>query len=632
MKVTKEDCEVTLGADPELELYQTTDGATQPNYHDGFVRANHVIRQSTEDRVGTDCNSRIIEIRPEEAKDPTTVAVNCRNLMKELSARLQGNSTGELVVAVAGGGAVQSIGGHIHLGNSLLKKLSSTNLPDLLGSVLDDFLYIPIRKNMPGAIRMWGESPRIAKDGECGFKDDNEKVVKTAIDLIGSRHAYSTYDIESAWRLQPHGLEYRSLPSFICDFTLTRLVLKLAKGITENFLTSMIEKRVVKYNNPPIEKDYIKYLTPKEYRVWMTYMSGFRRNRFITSAFKNWGITPTKSRCFLIGCDEMCNDDYLSSFGYSTRQTADAYNEILLKFNSPMVSVHIHSQPSTRSFGSWEKQNNLIYDERSEMMNIPNSFNDFHRYMRSGEMVHQDTEELYSAWSSIRSLRAKTLKHELHVFCPVNMRTSRIPCNDQYEEILKGKIAALMLSFTAKYVLEFFANSILKNNALWNELDKVEPNIDISDYSKLFKRMSIQEWTDLPTETTRALSESEWLKEDEKGRVRLCIFVAKYLAMLLSTKKAKTEKIILTPEIFKRYVDKISQTSVYGTQANDEEDDDTDDEYEEDNIVHQDFPGPSIRLQEELGRTMAIHPSMGNTSAMNGPWNSAATTTSAYRR
>jgi hypothetical protein len=149
--------EILLGADPEWEAWDP--------------RSRSVVRPRSEDcfhselgEVGIDGAGTVPEARPTPSEDPVELYYRIRNLAKEWEKR-----TG-LRVCLAG--HTHAIGAHIHVG-------------------------------APAGYRLEGDFN--------AFVAEVDKRVGFLVDLSGQ--ARGVYKERRAWRAQPWGLEYRTLPS-----------------------------------------------------------------------------------------------------------------------------------------------------------------------------------------------------------------------------------------------------------------------------------------------------------------------------------------------------------------------------------------------------------------------------------
>ena len=313
----EENVTVTVGTDPELEFFTTKKlktGKIIPDFQAGAVSAHGIIQdEGYNQKLGLDGNARIAELRPTASNDSTKVAKDVKKLMRSLSSQITKKK--QNIVAVASGGFLQPTGGHIHLGHPLLKIiLRSEQCINQLLKMLDTFLYYPLKQSNPFATRGWSRLTEIDKifNIEYGSRPGNDtmpsRIITPSEEIIskvmakanGDSAIYSSYDQSSAVREQNWGIEYRSLPSFICDYQLTRLVLKIAQKITEQFISAALNNRVIKYNNPPTVEDYCKYITPKEYETFMRYITGDKKGLFAESVLKNWRIKVVNSPSRLI--------------------------------------------------------------------------------------------------------------------------------------------------------------------------------------------------------------------------------------------------------------------------------------------------------------------------------------------
>jgi len=297
----KIDTKVTIGADPEFLLYHTKKVGNElvPDYKADRKSVKDVINKGNRAQgspIGVD--GALGEFRPRYGKTVDELMDNLTVCIRSLERSISASDTPNAHLQF-GGGFNASIGGHIHFGNKILPKLLDRDKLGQLGMALDDFLYYPMKVNMPGAMRHWSSHDAIKKkvtfDGYDGIQtsyiDPCHKIQEKAKDAVapGKKLRYYHYETPQAFRGQPHGIEYRSLPSFIVSEDFSRLVFKISKGITEKFL-SCINGTGYSYNDPPEREDYTAFITDEEYTTWMSYMEGDKKNSFIEDGRSCWGV------------------------------------------------------------------------------------------------------------------------------------------------------------------------------------------------------------------------------------------------------------------------------------------------------------------------------------------------------
>jgi hypothetical protein len=147
------------------------------------------------DRFGTDGCSSVVEIRPFPSEDPRYV-INSLSRMMKMRAKRQPVITKFNWVAgsIAGG---RPVGGHIHFGTGSTPRANEVKY-------LDTFLATAV-----------------------ALTDDS---------LALERRQSSSYGLLGAYRSQPWGWEYRTLPSFIVDKRFAEGVLTLAQKLVEHCL------------------------------------------------------------------------------------------------------------------------------------------------------------------------------------------------------------------------------------------------------------------------------------------------------------------------------------------------------------------------------------------------------------
>jgi hypothetical protein len=174
--VTVEKVMVTLGADPEFELFDARTNRFLHAANEGF--------DSTESEIGCDGCSDTMELRQPPAETPEQAVENLRELFQEMA-----TSRYNLLAR----GDNLPVGCHVHVGIGRRE-----NSPEDLILVLDHLVGKP-------TIEMSGE-------------------------------ARGAYERLSMWRTQPHGFEYRTPPSAITARPeLYGLVMKIVKNSSEKY-------------------------------------------------------------------------------------------------------------------------------------------------------------------------------------------------------------------------------------------------------------------------------------------------------------------------------------------------------------------------------------------------------------
>ena len=254
-------------------------------------QASSIINShSSNDELGLDGCQTLGELRPQPSTSPFILTRNIKNLLNKFHSEYGNNYFIE-----TGGGCESSLGGHIHIGHEIFKNYSNKQIKPLM-QLLDAFLYYPIKLNMYGAVREWKDYDALNVDidyylGECKVNEDPEKIIKIIKRVKPLKHQqFNAFDEKSQHRSQPHGLEYRSLPSFIGDFTFTKLVFKLAKGIGEKYIDFRTQGGQFIYNDPPQKEDYLVFLTEKEVNQLFKYLYGKKKDLFLKNTLKNWKV------------------------------------------------------------------------------------------------------------------------------------------------------------------------------------------------------------------------------------------------------------------------------------------------------------------------------------------------------
>jgi len=222
LKKVEKKIEITVGCDPEYEIFTKTRPYCVIDASDLF--GDKIL----DDEIGTDGWGNQLELRP----IPGSPAYVVRRLKKLISDFYKNHNT-KLSVK----GDIYPLGGHIHIG---------------------------FRKNGSFARR--------------GF----EKLVPILDDFIGrftielSGEARGDYKALGKYRIQPHGLEYRTPPSIIFQNPkIAEIVLKLAYNLANKYVNS----EVIEYSVPVTRKDLMEVggLTEKETDLYIENINKLRK-------------------------------------------------------------------------------------------------------------------------------------------------------------------------------------------------------------------------------------------------------------------------------------------------------------------------------------------------------------------
>lgn len=318
--------ELMLGTDPEFNIYEK-DKKKKLALYNTYKSANNYF-MGLDIEVGTD--GCLGELRPKPSPDPLILTGNIQRLLTKVDKRLKQERGQEFFIEV-GGGCRESIGGHIHLGHNILCNMPQGEIKRFVG-ILDDFLYYPIRNNMLGGLRAWQGVEGIGIEYGYGSYSHNlsqvEQVIKNLKAFNPKDKGYDNFDTPSAYRSQNHGIEYRSLPSFIVDPRLTYLILKLAKGITIDYLTLRENEQEMQYNDPPEKEDYQKYLDPSEAKDFLDYLYGKKKDIFLKNILDNWDIKHLLDVTF-----------FNETYDMNTDMLAEIERELNIFFQKPYEKI-----------------------------------------------------------------------------------------------------------------------------------------------------------------------------------------------------------------------------------------------------------------------------------------------------
>jgi len=213
----------TIGADPELELFDEF----------GIVNASNIVTSRTDCAVGTDGNSQIAELRPTCDRDAIKLTDNIGKLIKKLKFKCDEKFGKENYIVRSGNGKRQPIGGHIHFGIMTKSRASLVNACDLVSIALST-IY-------------------------------NEKFFKIRVG--------GSYGKLSDVRDQPWGVEYRTLPSFLINKSLTESIFCTYHCLATDFMKGELikNKRFIRLN---------KWLNDHRSTICNVYNSGETRQSF----------------------------------------------------------------------------------------------------------------------------------------------------------------------------------------------------------------------------------------------------------------------------------------------------------------------------------------------------------------
>ena len=309
---------LTVGADPEFAVYH-------PTTHQ-FISANNILMdEDYREEIGLDGNSDTGELRPKPQSNPLALAKEIKRLVRMIVfnseyVNLRKNNLHASSEHLA-------LGGHIHFGHSLLQR---PRMPSRTSE--------QIRRNTSQSLSE--ENSYFAKE-----RDWTEKLttINKCLDLtIGfplmflEKENYSKqrknrgYGRLKDWRVQPHGFEYRTPPSFIAEEKLTQAILTIAystvfENLFYNWLPPFRMTNITGFetcyqeNFSMILKPYLKlcYKNIKEltgYHLWKDHFQYLFRNasrekEILTTEIKSgWGFKialprqpkPLNPKTFLI--------------------------------------------------------------------------------------------------------------------------------------------------------------------------------------------------------------------------------------------------------------------------------------------------------------------------------------------
>ncbi|RLG41529.1 MAG: hypothetical protein DRO05_03645 [Thermoproteota archaeon] len=220
---------ITIGCDPEFEQLTSNNEVVHQDLPE-------VIR-TLDGEVGVDGAGYQIELRPKEDSNHRRVIARIRRLIEKANRNLGVK------------GDIYPLGCHLHFGLPGIWKADT--IKEKIVEILDDFLG------------------------------------RKLLSLSGN--ARGEYKCLSAYRDQPWGIEYRTLPSAVLwNPEIGRIVFKIAKNVVQEF----VNKKCLEYSDPPKKEDYLRIckLTSKEYHKFIHFPEEYRRLYRGEAINANWRI------------------------------------------------------------------------------------------------------------------------------------------------------------------------------------------------------------------------------------------------------------------------------------------------------------------------------------------------------
>lgn len=212
-KRDKKDTGITIGCDPEFELYDK---------YGHFMNKDHILSEGRLQRkIGADGHGDTLELRPAPSEDPAEVVADLVGLFDCLA---------HMKVSVKGD--LEALGGHIHFGAPQGKTIKAQKP---LLDALDAFIGNHFQSTSGAARRDYG------RKGDM--------------------------------RPQPWGFEYRTPPAAV--FTtkeIAYITMKLAKGIAEE-----INRRDIEITAPFSKEDLYQFLTREEAEYYWNFPKTYEK-------------------------------------------------------------------------------------------------------------------------------------------------------------------------------------------------------------------------------------------------------------------------------------------------------------------------------------------------------------------
>jgi hypothetical protein len=313
--------QVTLGGDPEFGVIQNGEyvhaghyfednGLIDPFIYDDIYTYDHY--KSSRTKIGLDGAGNIMEIRPSPKRTPKKFI---EEVQKIINGIYDNFTFGEVAFITGGGGKFDlTLGGHIHIGGM-------ASSPYLI-QLLDSYIYYPLYNWVDGSHRS---------------------------DIGG-------YEGPGKWRVQPHGVEYRSPPSFYSDAMTVMAIYTMVKEITEHIIdiTSGDESKISTF--VPSSKVVQMYRDAGIYKG-----SGKTLN---TNILKGW-LNIDDALTYGITNIVLTISDFDYSDSLKIAYASKKFNKIKVDMNNPYVGKTI----GILLYGSVQEEFNII-GTNEELINI----------------------------------------------------------------------------------------------------------------------------------------------------------------------------------------------------------------------------------------------------------------------
>lgn len=230
---------ITLGTDPEFEILNSENMNITP------------MEVKNCKKIGLDGCGRQLEIRPAFKYSPKDITNEISNIMKILNGKKISVNEG-----------TEPLGAHIHIGiDTVWYNIDKENINQVLSNIYSCFI---------GSI-----------------------FIETNNDL----RRYHNYGNINDYRNQNHGIEYRSLPSYVfIDKKLTNLIFKIFYNITEYFINRIEHNEPIIFHRKPTLDEYKKIagISFNELRILKNYATE-KYNRNKNNILKYW-VKPDKEK------------------------------------------------------------------------------------------------------------------------------------------------------------------------------------------------------------------------------------------------------------------------------------------------------------------------------------------------
>ena len=220
VKVEYEQVDITLGADPEFEVFNNEGIMNASGHH---YLGNLHSPTSSQTPLGLDGAGTVAELRPAPADSPYELVYNLSTIMKEAEQHSINFTTK---------GDTHATGGHIHAGFSS----GENNFPD---------------KNLEYLLSVLLLNPVKCLNGK----------------------ARGSYASRTPFESKPYGFEYRLLPAAIFENpVMAYLTLKIFKGIVDDYFSG----KTITISQRNSYKNYKNWISEKEYKDWNTMIKTLR--------------------------------------------------------------------------------------------------------------------------------------------------------------------------------------------------------------------------------------------------------------------------------------------------------------------------------------------------------------------